>query len=124
MFFSLHIPTPPSINKRLRQHKLKQIQANAEVRKWKSTVGLAVRGNTTKQSEKDVQVNIKTNLRKNADIDNIVKPILDVLQLGPIINDKQVNKIIVEPDQTHPTCLLYTSPSPRDRQKSRMPSSA
>ena len=23
-----------------------------------------------------------------------------------------------------PTCLLYTSPSPRDRQKSRMPSSA
>ena len=27
--------------------------------------------------------------------------------------------------QVHPdTCLLYTSPSPRDRQKSRMPSSA
>ena len=24
----------------------------------------------------------------------------------------------------HVTCLLYTSPSPRDRQKSRMPSSA
>ena len=24
----------------------------------------------------------------------------------------------------HHTCLLYTSPSPRDRQKSRMPSSA
>ena len=33
-------------------------------------------------------------------------------------------------DETHPSntlskdCLLYTSPSPRDRQKSRMPSSA
>src|SRR5665213_4514664 len=26
--------------------------------------------------------------------------------------------------QTFGTCLLYTSPSPRDRQKSRMPSSA
>ena len=25
---------------------------------------------------------------------------------------------------TSTTCLLYTSPSPRDRQKSRMPSSA
>ena len=25
---------------------------------------------------------------------------------------------------THDACLLYTSPSPRDRQKSRMPSSA
>ena len=28
-----------------------------------------------------------------------------------------------KPNQTHP-CLLYTSPSPRDRQKTRMPSSA
>ena len=28
------------------------------------------------------------------------------------------------PLDTRPTCLLYTSPSPRDRQKSRMPSSA
>ena len=31
---------------------------------------------------------------------------------------------LLDPTQTHPTCLLYTSPSPRDRQKSRMPSSA
>ena len=29
-----------------------------------------------------------------------------------------------EKDQTHPTCLLYTSPSPRDGLLSRMPSSA
>ena len=28
------------------------------------------------------------------------------------------------PDPETETCLLYTSPSPRDRQKSRMPSSA
>ena len=27
-------------------------------------------------------------------------------------------------DNVYKTCLLYTSPSPRDRQKSRMPSSA
>ena len=27
-------------------------------------------------------------------------------------------------DVADPSCLLYTSPSPRDRQKSRMPSSA
>ena len=27
-------------------------------------------------------------------------------------------------DEPHMICLLYTSPSPRDRQKSRMPSSA
>ena len=31
---------------------------------------------------------------------------------------------IVEIQQLHLDCLLYTSPSPRDRQKSRMPSSA
>ena len=30
----------------------------------------------------------------------------------------------IERTQTHPTCLLYTSPSPRDRTRSRMPSSA
>ena len=30
----------------------------------------------------------------------------------------------VEIDNQGVTCLLYTSPSPRDRQKSRMPSSA
>ena len=29
-----------------------------------------------------------------------------------------------DPTRSHPICLLYTSPSPRDRQKSRMPSSA
>ena len=29
-----------------------------------------------------------------------------------------------QPPNTPNTCLLYTSPSPRDRQKSRMPSSA
>ena len=29
-----------------------------------------------------------------------------------------------ELDERATTCLLYTSPSPRDRQKSRMPSSA
>ena len=27
-------------------------------------------------------------------------------------------------EQSHYTCLLYTSPSPRDRTRSRMPSSA
>ena len=33
------------------------------------------------------------------------------------------NLYSIKSTQTHP-CLLYTSPSPRDRQKSRMPSSA
>ena len=36
---------------------------------------------------------------------------------------KQVNGILMIQDSIF-ICLLYTSPSPRDRQKSRMPSSA
>ena len=32
--------------------------------------------------------------------------------------------VIQDRNQTHPTCLLYTSPSPRDGLLSRMPSSA
>ena len=37
--------------------------------------------------------------------------------------DLPIYGIQFHPEVTH-TCLLYTSPSPRDRQKSRMPSSA
>ena len=36
----------------------------------------------------------------------------------------QKAQVARHPDRPHATCLLYTSPSPRDRQKSRMPSSA
>ena len=38
------------------------------------------------------------------------------------VDPKKIN--IDLKDMTHLPCLLYTSPSPRDRQKSRMPSSA
>ena len=34
------------------------------------------------------------------------------------------NQSTIAPDEAAKVCLLYTSPSPRDRQKSRMPSSA
>ena len=33
-------------------------------------------------------------------------------------------QLLIEAPALTTTCLLYTSPSPRDRQKSRMPSSA
>ena len=41
-----------------------------------------------------------------------------------IIFDEWLRTLVRNTRQTHPTCLLYTSPSPRGRQKSRMPSSA
>ena len=34
------------------------------------------------------------------------------------------DEVILDIDPRNSNCLLYTSPSPRDRQKSRMPSSA
>ena len=37
---------------------------------------------------------------------------------------RSMRQIPIELDPPDHTCLLYTSPSPRDRQKSRMPSSA
>src|SRR5665213_4290567 len=41
------------------------------------------------------------------------------------INGRKINFISYDDAYSPPkTCLLYTSPSPRDRQKSRMPSSA
>ena len=43
-------------------------------------------------------------------------------QIGALaIGAKRLQDLVTKHDST---CLLYTSPSPRDRQKSRMPSSA
>ena len=44
-----------------------------------------------------------------------------------LVFDETVSKLVINFRAQFPyssTCLLYTSPSPRDRQKSRMPSSA
>ena len=41
------------------------------------------------------------------------------------VAEEEAELLLIEPSGTPNTgCLLYTSPSPRDRQKSRMPSSA
>ena len=44
-------------------------------------------------------------------------------QIKTAKNDLRMDETAVSPGQAG-ICLLYTSPSPRDRQKSRMPSSA
>ena len=53
---------------------------------------------------------------------------LNDLKLIPLLSIKKhfsefENKVYTNNNELH-FCLLYTSPSPRDRQKSRMPSSA
>src|SRR5678809_1487517 len=42
----------------------------------------------------------------------------------PIVRIRGISSITFSSDPLYIICLLYTSPSPRDRQKSRMPSSA
>ena len=46
---------------------------------------------------------------------------MDTMETKQKSTDEAQNKTL---NQLNSTCLLYTSPSPRDRQKSRMPSSA
>ena len=43
---------------------------------------------------------------------------------NPNLTEQQVLEAVAEQGWDPSVCLLYTSPSPRDRQKSRMPSSA
>ena len=40
----------------------------------------------------------------------------------PVVVDGEFSKAMLDPEYVN--CLLYTSPSPRDRTRSRMPSSA
>ena len=46
------------------------------------------------------------------------------LLIGKVDVDQNKDSALNQKVMSIPTCLLYTSPSPRDRQKSRMPSSA
>ena len=51
------------------------------------------------------------------------------IKLGTVLSVEKNEKarkpsLVVKVDFGKDICLLYTSPSPRDRQKSRMPSSA
>ena len=49
---------------------------------------------------------------------------LPKIKLEVAVSDDQVDKVVDAIIKATSTCLLYTSPSPRDRTRSRMPSSA
>ena len=57
---------------------------------------------------------------------SIKNPILsDLLEAAKRLNLNPVSHEVIHPKRTLiNSCLLYTSPSPRDRTRSRMPSSA
>ena len=49
---------------------------------------------------------------------------VSIIDEGKILKEGSPKQLTEELGKSGVTCLLYTSPSPRDRQKSRMPSSA
>ena len=60
-----------------------------------------------------------------ADLKGHVQPITDMLIADGAVGDVSPLTLHFDSrDVEGPTCLLYTSPSPRDRTRSRMPSSA
>ena len=102
-----HLPLPKEINHALNEFVIGQSEA-------KKTLSVAVY-NHYKRIYKDDVKSDELEIQKS-----------NVLILGPTGSGKTLlaqtlAKILQVP---FATCLLYTSPSPRDRQKSRMPSSA
>ena len=65
---------------------------------------------------------IKTTLPIRIYIKDVSGNTYDVVRNLRVTNQIIAWHYLVQPSS--PVCLLYTSPSPRDRQKSRMPSSA
>ena len=47
-----------------------------------------------------------------------------IVELVEGLNNGEKNQVLLGATGTGKTCLLYTSPSPRDMRRSRMPSSA
>ena len=55
---------------------------------------------------------------------SIVKNVVEYIVTQIVEDTKSVKVDIADSDDENVTCLLYTSPSPRDVHLSRMPSSA
>ena len=79
---------------------------------------------STKSSTSEPTVNERVRVleseleRQNAKLDQLQKTIAEQQQALQALLEK------LSVDKTSPGCLLYTSPSPRDTERSRMPSSA
>ena len=72
---------------------------------------------------------ITTTLSKAKELRPFVEKIITLGKKGDLVSRRKAISILQDQKNTKKifdviSCLLYTSPSPRDRQKSRMPSSA
>ena len=85
---------------------------------------LVVPAESTESSNNTASRNVE-----QANVDKALPSLLSVKQLSGLlqINEKKVYQLAADgeiPGTKVTGCLLYTSPSPRDKRQSRMPSSA
>ena len=80
-------------------------------------------GNVVEKREKFVSNNIIEAKNKLSEVKKLEADLLTQLQSARTEAQRIVSEAENESDKLH-NCLLYTSPSPRDRTRSRMPSSA
>ena len=64
--------------------------------------------------------------QSDASVSAEIGPPLDLMfrKFMPDITDEVIDELVFSYRERFATCLLYTSPSPRDKRQSRMPSSA
>ena len=90
--------------------------------KWSSTLSIKNSRKISELTSYPNPVEDMIRIESNFNIDSFI--ILDV-QGRSLLSQKDINKKSIEIDISMlNSCLLYTSPSPRDRTRSRMPSSA
>ena len=73
----------------------------------------------------NLMMNFHMNKSTELEEDMVRHMILNSIRMYRTMFKDEYGEIVLAYDSKHYwSCLLYTSPSPRDRQKSRMPSSA
>ena len=88
------------------------------------TTGLQIRERLETRSDLEL-ISIDPDKRKDSDARSEIMNSVDVVILClPDQAARDAVELIAHPDVVVIDCLLYTSPSPRDRTRSRMPSSA
>ena len=107
------------------------IKANRTRKDSFRSIGIDKALTILKEVSVEIDVPITTDVHEISDID-LVRDVVDPIQI-PAFLSRQSSLIEAAAETGIPinikkgqfmNCLLYTSPSPRDRQKSRMPSSA
>lgn len=103
-YASVHFDTPPSTNK-IWQPGPRGMFRTADYKRWRSSAGvevMAARKGGLKFAEGIEVTIIARRHNKLADIDNLIKPTLDALQFGQLIeNDNQVECVMARWAKDH-----------------------